>query len=300
MYICVILRQFWYIGFLLRLASQVQIIGKVPKLILSFGPGREMSSLLITLDNQSKWNSLWLIKSFIFYGQVNWIWNLKCLIHEHLLSSSLLKIYLLEEAPVLASCGMLRKALRPSLDVSVLTIRLHIQGTRIWSPVRGDPVVGQLSQCVTTTEANAPRAHVLQPESHHSEKPKQHNQRVALVPQLEKAHMQQWRPSIAKWMNEWILCLCMYIKAFSIELEDMDSSPRSALCIPVPVLNIFDPPVSSSIKWAETHNFIAIENEMRCIGKVHSDSAQAWHFVVVVVQSLGCVSLSANPWTAAS
>ena len=37
---------------------------------------------------------------------------------------------------------------------------------------------------------------------------------------------------------------------------------------------------------------------MGCIGKVHS--AQAWHFVVVVVRSLSCVSLSANPWTAAS
>lgn len=38
-------------GFLVRLVFQVQIIGKVAKLILSFGVGREMSFLLITLDN---------------------------------------------------------------------------------------------------------------------------------------------------------------------------------------------------------------------------------------------------------
>ena len=33
-----------------------------------------------------------------------------------------------------------------------------------------------LSPCATTTEAHVPRAHALQQENHHNEKPTQHNE----------------------------------------------------------------------------------------------------------------------------
>ena len=80
-----------------------------------------------------------------------------------------------------------------------LTIRLPIQGTRIWSLVGEDPsAVGQLSQCVTATEANAPRAHALQ-----QEKPPQWEAQATQLENnpcslhLEKAHTQHWSPSMA-------------------------------------------------------------------------------------------------------
>lgn len=83
-----------------------------------------------------------------------------------------------------------REAPAGSLVVQWIRVLLPVQLTLAWPLVRGDPTCQGAKPTSPSYWAGAPRAHTLQ-----QEEPAQWETQV---PQLEKTHMQHWRPSTAK------------------------------------------------------------------------------------------------------
>ena len=116
---------------------------------------------------------------------------------------------------------------RASLVAQWLGIRLPIQGTQVWALVWEDPTCCGATEpmcynywtCALEPTSHKYWAHVpqllkpmrlepvlLNKRSHRNEKPSPHTKSGPRLPQLEKAHAQQWRPNAAKnkWINKFI------------------------------------------------------------------------------------------------